>query len=73
MRGTKIIIIDPEREYKELTRNLHGDWLNCGGGLKGRLNPLQIRPVPQDDEDEDGERLYTDDGNGRSCTTYEKS
>lgn len=64
MRGTKIIIIDPEREYKELTRNLHGDWLNCGGGIKGRINPLQIRPVPKDDEDEDGERLYKDEGNG---------
>jgi len=64
MRGTKIIIIDPEREYKELTRNLHGDWLNCGGGIKGRLNPLQIRPVPIDDEDEEDERLYKDDGNG---------
>ena len=64
MRGTKIIIIDPEREYRDLTRNLHGDWLNCGGGIKGRLNPLQIRSVPKDDEDEDGEKLYTDDGNG---------
>ncbi len=64
MRGTKIIIIDPEREYKELTRNLRGDWLNCGGGVKGRLNPLQIRPVPMDDEDEDGERLFRDEGNG---------
>lgn len=64
MRGTKIIIIDPEREYRELTRNLHGDWLNCGGGKRGRLNPLQIRSVPKDDEDEDGEKLYTDDGNG---------
>lgn len=51
-------------DYKELTRNLHGDWLNCGGGIKGRLNPLQIRLVPIDDEDEDGERLYKDEGNG---------
>ena len=64
MRGTKIIIIDPESEYKELTRNLHGDWLNCGGGIKGRINPLQIKLVPKDDEDEDGERLYKDEGNG---------
>ena len=64
MRGTKIIIIDPEREYKELCRNLHGDWLNCGGGIKGRLNPLQIRPCPKDDENEEGEKLYSDEGNG---------
>ncbi len=64
MRGTKIIIVDPESEYKELTRNLHGDWLNCGGGIKGRLNPLQIRTVPQDEDDEDGEILYKDEGYG---------
>ncbi|EPR13872.1 VirB4 family type IV secretion system protein [Ruminiclostridium papyrosolvens] len=64
MRGTKIIIIDPEREYKEITRNLNGDWLNCGGGIKGRLNPLQIRTVPQDEDDEDGEILYKDEGYG---------
>ena len=64
MRGTKIIMIDPEREYKELCKNLHGDWINCGGGSKGRINPIQIRPVPKDDEEEEGEKLYSDDGNG---------
>ncbi|HEY5584432.1 MAG TPA: ATP-binding protein, partial [Ruminiclostridium sp.] len=64
MRGTKILIIDPESEYKELCKNLHGDWINCGGGSKGRINPLQIRPVPTDDEDEAGEHLFSDEGNG---------
>ena len=64
MRGTKIIFIDPEREYKDLCKNLKGDWINCGGGSKGRINPLQIRPVPIDDEGEDGEKLFRDDGNG---------
>lgn len=52
MKGTKIIFIDIEREYKELTENLNGDWINCGGGRGGMLNPLQIRPSPKDDGEE---------------------
>jgi hypothetical protein len=64
MRGTKILIADPEREYRELCLNLHGDWLNCGGGINGRLNPLQVRSTPVDDKDEEGERLYTCESSG---------
>lgn len=52
-RGTKIIILDPEREYKDLCEKLKGDWINCGGGSKGRINPLQVRNIPMDDEDEE--------------------
>ncbi|MDR2089116.1 MAG: DUF87 domain-containing protein [Clostridiales Family XIII bacterium] len=64
MSGTKIICIDPEREMKEMCRNLGGDRINCGGGSGGRINPLEIRPAPTDDEDEQGERLYGDEGAG---------
>lgn len=63
MKGTKIIFIDPEREYKELCEALEGDWINAGGGRGGMINPLQIRPAPVDDEDE-ANRLYRDEGNG---------
>lgn len=51
--GSKIIIIDPEREYKDLCENLGGQWINCGGGPGGRINPLQVKSVPVDDENED--------------------
>lgn len=60
MKGTKIIFIDPEREMKELCHALDGDWINAGGGSKGKINPLQIRPTPVDDED----TYYQDEGNG---------
>lgn len=46
--GTRIIIIDPEREYKFLTQKLGGDWINAGGDGKGRINPLQILPIQVD-------------------------
>ena len=63
MRGTKLIFIDPHREYWELCRNLNGDWINAGGGSRGKINPLQIRTTPKDDEDET-EKLYKDEGYG---------
>lgn len=62
-QGTKIIIIDPEREYKELCENLGGQWINCGGGKGGRINPLQVKEIPKDDDGEE-EPLYKDEGKG---------
>ena len=35
MKGTKILCIDPESEYKDMCRNLNGSWLNAGGGKNG--------------------------------------
>ncbi len=52
MKGTRVIVIDPESEYKDLCQNLNGDWINAAGGSKGRINPLQVRPSPRDDEEE---------------------
>lgn len=63
MKGTKLIFIDPETEYKDLCRELDGDWINVAGGSKGMINPLQIRPVPRDEEDEENP-MYKDDGHG---------
>ncbi len=63
MKGTKLLIADPESEYKEMCMNLGGDWINAGGGSNGKINPLQIRPAPRDEEDET-DRLYTDEGHG---------
>lgn len=65
MKGTRIIVIDPESEYKDLCHNLKGDWINAVGGAGGRFNPLQVRPSPRDDEQEaENQRLYRDEGYG---------
>lgn len=59
-RGTKIIVIDPEGEYKDMCLNplFGGDWIDVAGGRGGLINPLQIRPVPPDDDaDEENERI----------------
>ncbi|GHU91369.1 ATPase [Clostridia bacterium] len=48
-RGTRVIFIDPEREYKTLTEKLGGDWINAAGGAL--VNPLQVRPAPVGDDE----------------------
>lgn len=65
MKGTKLIFIDPETEYKDLCLSLNGDWINAAGSSAGRINPLQIRPAPQDEEGEE-HPLYKDEGHGMS-------
>ncbi|MDR1069798.1 MAG: hypothetical protein LBL37_03310, partial [Gracilibacteraceae bacterium] len=71
MKGTKLIFVDPESEYKDLCLNLGGDWINAGGDKRGLLNPLQIRPAPRDSDEDDkkgdeGSPLYADEGCGLS-------
>ncbi len=50
--GVRIIIIDPEREYRALAAALGGAWVNVAGG-QGRINPLQVRVTPDKDDEED--------------------
>lgn len=52
MQGFKIIVIDPEREFRDLCRNLGGSWMDAGGG-QVKNNLLQIlAPILDDDENE---------------------
>lgn len=50
-KGTKIIIIDPEREYKDMCENLKGDWINLVGG-KNMINPFNFNITPKDADDD---------------------
>ncbi|MBR6405191.1 MAG: DUF87 domain-containing protein [Lachnospiraceae bacterium] len=49
----KIFILDPENEYTDLARNLHGQMINVGNAQYGRLNPFHI--ITSLDDDETGE------------------
>lgn len=54
MRGTRIYIIDPEKEYvKMVTEEMEGEVLKVGGNAKGSMiNPMQIRTVSSTSKDE---------------------
>ena len=51
--GARVLVIDPEREYRGICAAVGGRWVNAAGG-EGRVNPLQVRAVPERDAD-DGE------------------
>ncbi len=50
-RGSKVIVIDPEREYKDLCDNVGGTWIDCGSGTAGIINPLEALKGTDDEED----------------------
>jgi hypothetical protein len=66
MMGVKIIFIDPNREYRTLTnilnRNENG-WIDASGNAGGHVNPLQIRSIPADAENEEDEDKLINDSN----------
>lgn len=52
MLGMKAIVIDPEREFRDLCKQLGGSWWDAGGG-KAKVNILQIQaPIPDEEEEE---------------------
>ena len=54
--NTKIFILDPEREYDVLSRNMKGKLVDVGSAKEGRINPLQVI-TSLDDEDESGQNV----------------
>jgi type IV secretory pathway VirB4 component len=41
MQGTKVIIIDPEREYKQLAASVGGTYIRLSSSSKEKINPFQ--------------------------------
>jgi len=41
MQGTKVIIIDPEREYKQLAASVNGTYIKLSSTSKEKINPFQ--------------------------------
>ncbi|BDT03391.1 Mbov_0397 family ICE element conjugal transfer ATPase [Spiroplasma ixodetis] len=53
MLGHKVIVIDPEREYRDLCNYHDGSWIDVGDGSSGNINPFQITLALSDDNTND--------------------
>lgn len=42
MQGTKVIVIDPEREYKQLTNSVNGTYIKLSSKSKEKINPFDF-------------------------------
>lgn len=42
MQGTKVIVIDPEREYKQLSESVNGTYIKLSAKSKEKINPFDL-------------------------------
>jgi type IV secretory pathway VirB4 component len=52
LMGTKIIIIDPQKEYMKITEELGGQYINLNSSSKDHINPLDIYEGTELEEDQ---------------------
>jgi hypothetical protein len=60
MAGTKVIIIDPEDEYRALSARIDGQWIDAGNSGATVINPLEVwatEAVADDEEEADAGRF----------------
>ena len=53
--NTRIFVLDPEKEYDALTRNLKGKYIDVGSSMHGILNPFHIMTTLADEVEEEEE------------------
>lgn len=51
MQGTKVIVIDPEREYKRLTESVGGTYIKLSAKSKEKINPFDLATTFHDISD----------------------
>lgn len=50
MQGTKVIVIDPEREYKNLTESVKGTYIKLSAKSKEKINPFDLAATAHTNE-----------------------
>jgi conjugal transfer ATP-binding protein TraC len=50
MQGTKVIVIDPEREYKNLADSVHGTYIKLSSKSTEKINPFDLASTGHSDE-----------------------
>lgn len=57
MQGTKVIVIDPEREYKNLCESVRGSYLKLSTKSKQKINPFDLAATQKNDVAEHAQDL----------------
>ena len=52
MLGTSIIIVDPEREYEDLTKAVNGSYISFSQDKGHKMNPFELSGVTEEGDDE---------------------
>ncbi len=57
MEGTKVIVIDPEREYKRLSESVNGTYIKLSAKSKEKINPFDFSLTSKNEEIELSEHV----------------
>lgn len=57
MQGTKVIVIDPEREYKQLANSVNGTYIRLSAKSKEKINPFDFTTNHKNGENELSEHI----------------
>jgi len=57
MQGTKVIVIDPEREYKQLSASVNGTYIKLSAKSKEKINPFDFSITSKNEENELAEHI----------------
>lgn len=57
MQGTKVIVIDPEREYKQLTDSVKGTYIKLSAKSKEKINPFDFLTTAYSEENDLAEHI----------------
>lgn len=52
MQGTSVIVIDPEREYKLLTKSVNGTYVKLSTNSKQKINPFDVSMTANKERDQ---------------------
>ncbi len=59
MFGTEIIILDPEREYEDMTKSYGGEYIEFAFGSSTKINPFDLSNVYEEGENELGQKIIS--------------
>lgn len=57
MFGIEVIVLDPEREYEELSNSLGGEYINFTFGSEAKINPFDLSNLYEEGQNELGQKI----------------
>lgn len=59
MLGAEIIVLDPEREYEDLSKTVEGEYINFTFDSETKINPFDLSMVYEEGENELGQKIIS--------------
>ncbi|MFH2118688.1 MAG: ATP-binding protein [Candidatus Paceibacterota bacterium] len=59
MFDTEVIVLDPEREYEELAKEVSGEYINFTFGGESKINPFDLSALYEEGENELGQKILS--------------